>query len=60
MDSVWVHVVENTVCDCRKKYVQFATLLHLLQQSKPLIDYEHIYQPFLDFQSEEQPPPPLE
>ena len=45
-DSVRAQVGENTLRDRRKKYVQFATIFHLLQQGRPLTDYEHMYKLF--------------
>ena len=34
---------ESMVRDKKKKWIQFATLLHLLIQGKPIIDYEQLY-----------------
>jgi hypothetical protein len=42
-DSIAAQVAENTVRDRKKKWIQFATLLHLLQRDRPIIDYEQMY-----------------
>lgn len=34
---------ESMVRDKEKKWIQFVTLLHLLIQGKPIIDYEQLY-----------------
>lgn len=43
---VHAHVAKNNVHDRHEKYLQFATLFHLLQQSKRLTDYEQMYHLF--------------
>ena len=42
-DSIAAQVAENTVRDRKKKWIQFATLLHLLQRGRPITDYEQMY-----------------
>ena len=36
----------NTIRDRKKKWIQFATLLHLIQRGKPITYYEHMYDLF--------------
>jgi len=42
-DSIAAQVAENTVKNRKKKWIQFATLLHLLQRGRPITDYEQMY-----------------
>jgi hypothetical protein len=42
-DSIAAEVAKNTVRDRKKKWIQFATLLHLLQRGRPITNYEQMY-----------------
>ena len=42
-DTIQAQVAEFTVRDRKKKWIQFATLLHLLIRMRPITDYEQMY-----------------